>query len=78
MAVKAYIAGYFSIFLVMGLFEAQLSEYYELKLKSSYLKALYEVRDLLQNGYDKTKLLEWLEEKISSLQEEIAEEISGY
>lgn len=60
------------------MFEAQLSEYYELKLKSSYLKALYEVRDLLQSGYDKAKLLEWLDEKISSLQEEIAEEISGY
>ena len=58
--------------------ESYFSEYFELKIKSAYLKALYEVRDLLQSGYDKAKLLEWLDEKISSLQEEIAEEISGY
>ena len=58
--------------------ESYFSEYFELKVKSAYLKALYEVRDLLQSGYDKAKLLEWLDEKISSLQEEIAEEISGY
>ena len=50
----------------------------DLKTKAAYLRALYEVRDLIQSGYDKTKLLEWLDEKISNLQEEIAEEISGY
>ena len=45
----------------------------EVKAKSAYLKALKEVKDLIEEGYTKEMLLEWLNEKIENEMEEICE-----
>jgi len=43
-----------------------------LKVKSAYLKALIEVKELVEKGYTREMLLEWLNEKIERKKEEIS------
>ena len=50
-----------------------------LKVKAAYLKALYEVREVIEiKDINKPMLLEWLEEKIDSLQKELAKILCEY
>jgi hypothetical protein len=51
----------------------------DLKVKAVYLKALYEVREVVEmKDFNKPMLLEWLEEKIDNLQKELARTICEY
>jgi len=51
----------------------EFNEIMGIKIKSAYLKALKEVRELVEGGYTKEMLLEWLNEKIEKEMEELYE-----
>ena len=43
-----------------------------IKVKSAYLKALIDVKELVEEGYTREMLLEWLNERIERKKEEIS------
>ena len=55
------------------IFMNEFNEIMGIKIKSAYLKALKEVRELVEGGYTKEMLLEWLNEKIEKEMEELYE-----